>query len=474
MSAPGLISKGFGPTDVGFLRPPQADILADHEERFTAELGPIDLDPRSPEGQDAGIHTGSDDDLWQLAEACSNQHDPRTVTGDAQDRLYALLEIVRKAATPSIGEVTVTGAAATVLASGRAISSPDGALEYVTTAGATLAAVTARIASSTITTGAFRKNSGNVYVALVGGVAGAGAGPVGTTHYPTVETDGGVTWAFVGPGDGFATVAMESIEDGRIAGPAFGLTVIQPTAGISGAANLTDVVMGSAREEDEDFRARYFSEIATGLATVDAILRGLLDLDGNEEARVFENTSHEVDSDGLAPHSIEAVVRGTDSSTVVCTSLFDTKPAGIKTNGNTSESIADIRGGLHSISYTEPEDLEIYLVLDIEADRRLWPSELLSTVSARGTGRAKAAVLAFGSADLNDGRDVDPSAISSAIHRGLPGSSVHTGVPGTLSVVVKLGLAPNPTATDRIPVTLRQIARLDSTRTTVNVSYRTP
>lgn len=256
MSDPGLISKGYGSTSVGFLRPPMADIKADHEERFTAELGPVDLDPRSDVGQEVGIHSGSDDDLWQLAEMCAGQHDPRTVTGDAQDRLYALLEVQRKDATPSAGEVTMTGTAATLVPTGSVVTSPDGFLRYQTTGDGTLAAATARAASTSVALGAIRKNSGNIYVAIVAGVTGSGSGPSGSTYFPDVETDGTVTWAFLGTGAAYATVAIQAIEAGVVGGAAYGLVAIgTPVTGWSGVANQADVVLGTDREGDEDYRA---------------------------------------------------------------------------------------------------------------------------------------------------------------------------------------------------------------------------
>jgi uncharacterized phage protein gp47/JayE len=463
-----LIDKGFGPTSVGFLTPSQADIKADHEERFIGELGPVDIDPRSDVGQEVGIHTGSDDDLWQLAAMLAGHTDPYSVTGDAQDRLYALLEVQRKAATKSSGTATLTGTAATLVPSGSVITSPDGVLRYATTGGATLAAATARAPSSSVATGAIRTNSGRIYVALVGGITGAGAGPSGSTYYPTVEVDGSVTWAFIGTGTAYATAAILAVEAGVVGGPAYGLTAIgTPVTGWNGVANQTDVVIGTDREEDEDYRARFFSEISLGLATVDAILKALLERSDVAEALVLENTEHTTNGDGLEAHSIEAVVRGTASSLAIATTIFNTKAAGIKTNGNVTQNVADIRGGLHGIKYTSPADLNIYLDVTVEADRSLWPSETLVDTTKRGTGRALAAILAFGTEVLKDGRDVDPSAIAGAVYVELRNA-------GFLSAAVKLGTSPNPSGEARIGVTHRQIARLDSTRTTVSVVYRTP
>lgn len=463
------MSDPTGVTSAGFVRENASQIKSDLEAAHDSQFGrTVRKDARSVFGQLIGIETGSFDDLWQLIELLANSRDRRYATGAQLDAICSLTNTTRKPATFSAGTVTLTGTNATVVPSGSIATSSDGANRYATQANATIATATGWAAVQTVATGAYRTASGNIYYALVGGVTGSSA-PTGTTPYPTTIADGTVTWVFIGNGAAYATVSAQATVSGAVGGSAFTINTIgTPHAGWSGVSNVVDVTVGSPIERDDQLRLRAQAELHTlsAKAALDCIRGALLKDELISQALVFENVENTTNSDGMPPHSVESVVTGTETGANIGAILLGQVAAGIKTTGTSSVTVNDANGGAHSISYTVPTTVPIYLAVTVQADQRQWPSEKLADASARGSGKVAAALLAFGGVALVIGRDVDPSALIGAIFAAQ--------IPGTLSVSMALDTSPNPVATAAIPISLRQIAALDSSRITVSVSYRTP
>lgn len=458
-----------GVTDEGFVRAPAAEIKAELEAAHDAQFGrAVRKDARSVFGQLIGIQTGSFADLWELAELVAQSRDPRAAIGAALDAICALTGTLRKAATYSTVSLVLTGDNATSVASGKIATSTDGTIRYATTSTATLATATSWVSGGTVATGAYRTRSSNIYRAVVGGVGGTG-GPTITDPYPETETDGAITWVWIGAGAALDIVDAKATESGPIGGSAYSInTISAPVTGWNGVANEADAELGRDIERDDELRARRPAELHALAAkgSIDAIRGNILKLTGVEECTVFENVDADENADGIPGHAIEAVVRGSVADEDVGNALLATVAAGIKTFGNTAVVVADARGGSHTVYYTVPEDVDIYLAVAIEADKKLWPSESLADVDARGSSRVEAAILAYGLTVLSDGRDVDPSEIEGAVYAA--------GIPGRLSTTATLSTSPSPSERERIPITARQIARLDSARTTVTVTYRSP
>ncbi len=459
-----------GVTTEGFVRETAAEIKAGLEAAHDSQFGrAVRKDARSVFGQLIGVQTGSFDTLWQLVEMVVWGRDPRRATGDQLEAICALFEVTRKAATYSTITLTLTGTATTVVAAGKIAQTSDGTAQYALTSPATIAAATAWASTTSVAQGVYRTTGGRVYYAQLGGTTSSTA-PTSTDAYPTTITDGTVTWIYIGQGDGvIADVAAQASVSGEVGGSAYQVNTIgTPVSGWSGVANITDAVVGSPIETDDALRVRLKASLhtAAGKAVIDSIRGALLALAAVDEAFVFENVENETNSDGMPAHSVEAVVTGSATSTDIGEALLEQVAAGIKTTGTSTVSIADSRGFSHSIKYTVPADLNIYLAIIIEANRTLWPAETLADTAARGSERVKTALVEFGQADLVVGRDVDPSALIGAVFTA--------GIPGLLSMTVALDTSASPVATARIPVSLRQIARLDSARITVTVTYRTP
>ncbi len=458
-----------GVTTEGFVRETAAEIKAGIEASHDSQFGrAVRKDARSVFGQLIGVQTGSFDSLWQLIELVVWGRDPRRATGAQLEAICAFFEVTRHAATHSTVTLTLTGDDTTEVVAGKVAQTSDGTAQYAVLSDTTLTAADDWLPGGSVATGAYRHTDGRIYYAVDGGATSSTA-PTLTDAYPETETDGGVTWIYVGEGDAYAEAEAQAVESGEVGGSAYQVNTIgTPVSGWSGALNVTDAIVGAPIETDDALRVRLKASLhtAAGKAVIDAIRGALLGLSGVSECFVFENVEHIENADGMPPHSVEAVITGSATDEEIGEVLLSQVAAGIKTTGNTTVAIADSRGFAHSIQFTEPEDLDIYLAITVEVDRNRWPSEALADVSARGSARVATALLAYGLAEQVAGRDVDPSALIGAVFTA--------AIPGLLSMAVALDVTASPVATARLPVTLREIARFDSARTTVAVTYRSP
>jgi hypothetical protein len=209
--------------------------------------------------------------------------------------------------------------------------------------------------------------------------------------------------------------------------------------------NTTDAIPGSDIETDEEFRIRREELLrAAGSSTVEAIRSKLLELSFVEQATVFENVTDATDVDGVPPHAFEAVIVGgtetdnwaastaysvsdtvandenvytcstagtsaasggptgtgsgisdgtavwdytsADDEFTIAETLWENKAAGIATHGTESRVVTDTQAIDHTIEFSRPTDVPIYIDLTVKTDADLFPSD--------GSDQIKAALVA--------------------------------------------------------------------------------
>lgn len=461
-------------TNAGLTRPTADEILTDMLDRLASRLEPIYGEPIRRDAESVivqiyGPMAGALDDYCQGTELVHHAFNPNEATGASQDAICALNDTVRKPATASYGTYYPTGDNTTPLFAGDVPTNPAGDLRYEFMADVTLATATVRATTTAVTAGAVRSNSGGCYFCVVAGTTGSGPGPSGTTPGGE-ETDGTVTWAYLGQGLAYGTVSIQALTTGPVGGSAYALSAIgTPRTGWKGGANPEDVNLGSDIEADEVLRVRRLSELhGSGKSALDAIRSAFTRRSDVLECILFENTGDVTDADGLPPHSIEVVVDGAISDADAAQVLLDTVAGGIKTHGTTTVIVADERGFLHTIKFTRPTEVDVYAKVTVVADRKLWPSQQDADEAPMTVGEVEArdAVLAYGSA-LALGTNVRHLRVGAAV--------MTSGTPGVLSASVQLATVPivaQPPAD--VAISLRQKGALDSSRTTVVVTYEDP
>lgn len=389
----GVTATGFVLYDLDTI---QADLQVDFQGGFGANL---ELDPREPAGQLIGILADRFASLWELAEDVYLSNSPDDAIGVGLDTLSAITGAKRTQAFPSLVTVTATGAPGTLVSAARVFKTSDSGSQFQTIADATVG------------------------------------------------------------GGGTVSIPCESVNDGPVIALAGTLNVIvTPVAGLTSVTNPLDAVVGALDETDPALRITREEELqGDGGGTVGSVRAALLLLSdqGVTAVNVFENDTNVTDGGGLPPWSIECLVTGGTDALVEQT-ILDHKGGGISTHGTTSGTVLDEDGNPHTIAFSRPTVIPIYVAAALLVDVTKYPLD--------GDAQVKAAMVGWGDLNLKSGRDVVAAALSAQAFT----------IPGVLDCVVDISLAPSPTLPTTIAISLRQQADLDTSRTTVASTPSTP
>lgn len=400
-------------------------------------------------------------EVWEAMEVVNGAIDPDAAVGAQLRAVGALTGTVEKGESPSTADLTLTGTPTTLVPALSRAKEPLNQVEFRTLDDATIAAVSAWAASTAYDVDDFAHNdSGRVYVVTDPGTSAGSGGPTGTDDE---ITDGGVVWRYVGQGTGAITVAAEATEDGPLEALSGEInTIVTPVSGWSSVVNLEDADPGRAVETDEQFRVRRELELTrSGDATLEAIRVAVSDLEDDDAivaVKVFHNTADVTDADGVPPHAVEVMVQGgTDQN--IRNALLVLVAAGIATHGNVTGTATDTEGTVHTVKFSRPTLVPVYIALELIYDANVW-LDVDDQVD-----QVKASTVLYGDGQPS-GKDVVSRAISA---KGA------FAVAGVLDVpVCNIGTAPSPTTETTIPVSLRELPTYDTSRITVTATPGVP
>lgn len=450
---PGLTLAGF-----------EIATLADLRDQINAAWllafgSSMDVSDRSPDGQLIGIVAERFALLWELGEAINSSQDPNKAAGAALDAICALTGTRRRLASFSAVTVTLTGTPTTPVAAGSLISTVSTGRQFQTLELATIAAAAAWAGSTTYAAGAAVTNASSVYRCSIAGTSAASGGP---TTDATEITDGTVRWRFLGEGAGFVEVLTRATVTGPVVAVSGDLrTIDTPAGGWLSAINELDATVGRNAMTNAELRVlREFELAQPGTGPKDAIRAALLDpanVPNVLAATVFHNTSDVIDADGMPPHSVEALVQGGEDQAIWNTLLANVV-GGIKTHGTEVGAAIDSSGTSHVVKFSRSEDLLIFVAATITKDPSTYPAD--------GDDQVKLAIATWGNAQAN-GRDVVASAVSARVF----------DVPGLIkvsSLLISAFPITTPVSSADIPVSLRQRAVFDTSRTNVSSANGVP
>lgn len=385
-----------GLVTTGFVVKTAEEILDSLRARVLAEIDPaLDVSTSSPFGQFLGIVADEIAQVWELAAAVNAGQSPEDATHFSLTNVAALTGTVREAATPSQVTLTLSLEAATTVPAGSVVAVAGNP----TVRFRTLVAVTSVLADD-------------------------------------------------------YDVAAECEDTGPIAANGGTLTIIvTPVAGWTAVTNVNAADQGTDIETDEALRIRRELELrAQGTSPLDALRADLLELDGIDQAVVFENVSNTV-VDGMPPHSIEAVVFDDPmiANALIAGLLWANKAAGIQAYGTTVTSVEDSAGYAHNVGFTRASQVLVYLDFDVAVDEDIYPAD--------GDDQVAAVVEAFGEANYAIGGDVILRRLEAAIFAGVAGIVDITAT--------RAGTAPDPAGTSNLAIGRREIARLAASRIVV-------
>lgn len=447
----------FGLTEDGFVPKTIAVIRAEIQDAVRSALGAsIDVGDKSIIGHIIGIASESIASVWEMGEAVNSSQDPDKATGVGLEAICALTGTFRTSATFSAVNLLLSGDASAAIATGSIARTASTQLQFITTESATLVAADAWDTSTDYAVGDIASTGGQVYYCYVAADNTIGE-PTHTERDPEFAlgpSDPKHFWVWLSAGDATAVAPARASDVGPVIAVAEDISqIVSSVPGWAGVYNASDAVPGADELTDAELRELRELELAgAGTSPQDAIRADLLELSAVTAVRIFVNNTDVTDVDGMPPHSVEALVQGGTTQTIV-DQLFASVAAGIATTGNTSGTATDSQGTEHTIYFSRPVEVPIFVDVTLKKD----PDEY------EGDTAVKDAIAA-----MDDDQTVGLDAVASRISRAC-------FVGGVLDVTqVFIRTVFPPIASTTIAIAPRELATFSTVNVTVTASDAIP
>jgi uncharacterized phage protein gp47/JayE len=404
----------------------------------------FDETPDSLSGQFVAVFAEREAALWELLEATYLAAYPATATGVSLDYAVSYSGVTRIQPSYSTARVLLFGTQGTLVEIGSIVESTylaEGEASPARFATTSDTVITRDQAANILFNVPATVNTGDVFSVTYNGSTVSQTAQTGNSATfiatnlasqlvalgATVST-GGAAFRIVSNTSFSATwsanltvtqlasqATVEALDTGQIAAPAGSLTrIVTVTPGWSSVQQPQDATLGTLLESDEDLRARYKTGVyRLGAATLPSIQANLQqDIAGLTSVTVYENSGDTTDGDGRPPHSVEVVVEGGDAAQIA-RRIYMLKAAGITAYGNTSGTVVDDTGYVHTIGFSRP------------VQQLVWLKAVLTTTTEEPVPgdvaeRARQAMVAAGN-DLEVGEDVLLQRIAASVFAATTG-----------------------------------------------------
>lgn len=406
---------GYGVTKYGFIMKRGDQVLADLKASVQELFPTLDLSDQTPEGQIIGVISKPITDLWEIANADYNAQYPNSAEGQSLDNVCELNAITRLGASPDRAVLSLNGDEGTIVNTTFQVQTIDKSVTFQAQESATISVANTNkmildvttIADSvdyiiTINQHTVSINSGVVATAesisilivdeinaltdLIFANAILPLVPDGTFTILSNDTDNAFT-AYPDVNftinDFWTPIVTLATVDGSIPAPTNTITqIVTPVFGLANVTNLKDAELGREIETDTHLRERRYASIRiVGAATVEAIkARILQQVDGVTQCKVYENVEDVIDIDGLLPHSLLVLAVG-GSDLDIANKIWETRSAGIQTNGNISTIIYDSMNEPHNIKFSRPTNDYIWLRITLTVFPSTFPANGVAAIT---------------------------------------------------------------------------------------------
>lgn len=477
-----------GISDQGFAIKRMTEILSDLRaeavDLFTDLLEPgdqVDTSSSSALGRLIALISPSLTDLWEVAQADYQAFDPNSATGIALDNLVALGGITRQEQTYSTAQVIISGDNGTLVSSGLTVGSsidssqwtilspvalsPSQAVGVTVTPTVVSNSTLYSITYTSITTSNTINFTTDASATAAEIIAGLNA--VIVASHPSLVSSIEGTSLKISRVDEFSAVTftvtanlgvtkvqklgeVQSSTVGEVTAEAHTLNVIlTPQLGWDSVTNPQAASPGRNLETDEELRLRFReTKFERASNILEALYSALINLEGVEEVRIYENDTDVVDAFGVPAHSFMPIILG-GVSIDIANAIWQNKPMGIRSYGDTIVVIFDTQGFSHNIGFERPDPEQIYITVNLTTDREF---------PGTGVDDIKSALIAYFDSNLGIGDDVIWSRLFTPINT-VKGHEIDS---------LFIGTSPSPTGTDSIAVAFDSIASLSSNNIIVN------
>lgn len=403
-----------GVTNAGFVPKRFNEIIADLQANakpiFQDLVQPgeeVDTSDTSTIGRLIGLVTPSLDEVWQSMQQVYQAFDPNSATGVALDNIVQYMGITRRVGRPTVLRASVWGLLRTAIPEGQVIrgATPD---RFVSTAPLTFSVndmTGFSVNPNSIIEGqdctfTFIVEEG-IYTLTHTVVVGNTISDVLNTWKTQFDAlalsryDGKIEAEkfYFTSKEYFAFVSVPSLtnsvivdvkkrltfnseKEGNISAPIDTVTtILTPVFGWTSVTNEVSAEKGSTQETDEELRARFrISKAARANNLAEALYSQLLELEDVKFVRVYENTADSVDTKGLPPHSFMAIVRG-GSNSDIGEVVWNNKPLGIASEGNTLVTIRDSQNIERSVKFSRATEIPIYVNVTVKKVGSTFPND---------------------------------------------------------------------------------------------------
>lgn len=442
----------------------------------------VDTSDSSALGRLISLASPSQADLWEALQQVDASFNPNSATGIALDNLVALGGLVRFQNTYTSAQALFTGDNGVLIPITSVVSSSTTnnrfnlvspvALSPTLASGAGFTVTT--VANSTLYTITYTRPGSNTTISFTSDssattaeiIAGLKA-QIDASHPSLIATVNGIRLD-VALADIFQTVSFTTSANlgiskvtkiGDLVAQEYGPvtqdpntidTITTPVLGWDSVTNPTSAIAGRFIETDEELRERFrVSKFERASNIIEALYSALINLDGVEEVVIYENDTDIVDSNGVPAHSFLPIVLGGISS-AVARAIWENKPLGIRSYGNTIIPITDSQGFPHDIGFSRPDPVPIYISMTLTTDS-LFPQD--------GEQVIKDDIVAYMKATFGIGDDILYSRIYTPIN----------AVPGHYVNSLTIGTSPSPVGVGNIPIAFDELYSLDPNNILITV-----
>lgn len=443
----------------------------------------IDTSASSALGRLIALAAPGEADLWEAVQEVYSAFDPNSATGVALDNLVALGGLTRFENTFTTAQALFTGNNGTLIPAGSVVNSSTTGESFNVVASVALSpslasgvvvAVTT-VANNTLYTITYSRLTSSTTVSFTSGPSATAASilsglkaEIDANHPTLVATVVGSTLD-VRLDDIFQTATFSRSANlgftkitklGDLVAQNYGpieqspntiTTISTPVLGWDSVTNPISAVAGRYVETDEELRERFrVSKFERASNILEALYSALINLDTVQQVVIYENDTDVTDANGIPAHSFMPIVLG-GISTNIAQSIWENKPLGIRSYGNTSVTIYDSQGFPHDIGFERPNPVTIYIDLDITTN---------SDFPQNGEQAIKDAIAAYMEAQFGIGEDIVYSRLYTPIN-SIDGHQVNS---------LTIGTSPSPTGTVNIPIAFNELFSLDPNNIVITVS----
>lgn len=442
----------------------------------TPEGEVVNVEENSTLGRIIGVAAPSSSDIWEAIQEVYDAFNPNSATGVSLDNLVALGGVTRLAESATRANVIVTGNTNITIPAGSKVSSSTTGKIYslpllvgLSTTSATGVGINiTTVADSTVYTIEYRESI-DVSPVNISVTSGTGASSLSiyaqfeaaiAMSHPQLKAyqkDDRLFVESVDPYQLFSFTSSANIGIVKVVKPVLVVgdevgpfdqpantidTITTPVFGWDGVYNPVDATVGNYLETDEELRERFRNtkfEKATNV--IESLYSAILNLNGIEDLKIYENDTSVTDSNGVNGHSFLTIVEG-GLGTEIAQAIWDNKPIGILSQGNTTVTVFDTQGLPHDVSFSRPTKVNTYISLNITKD---------SNFPQDGEDKIKSAIIAYIDS-LKIGDDVIYSRLYTPIN-SVPGFQVNS---------LFLGSTPSPISTSNLVINFDQICNINT------------